>query len=69
MVMGSYLHGLFDLPAFRGCFLSMIERHDGRRNVSVDHDAKIDASLDRLAAMLEGHLDLDVLLRGDGLGP
>lgn len=68
-VMGSYLHGLFDLPAFRGLFLSIIECREGRGSMSTDHDSEIDASLDRLAAMIEEHLDLDALLRGDGHGP
>jgi len=68
-VMGSYLHGLFDLPAFRASFLSMVQHRDGIGTNRTDHDAEIDASLDRLAAMLEDHLGLDALLRGDGVGP
>lgn len=68
-VLGTYLHGVFDLPAFRGLFLSMIEHRDALRNNCIDHDAEIDSSLDRLAAMVEEHLDLDRLLRGDGDGP
>ncbi len=65
-VLGTYLHGVFDLPAFRGFFLSMIEHRDAPKNNGTDHDAEIDSSLDRLAAMVEEHLDLDSLLRGDG---
>ncbi|MHC1680230.1 MAG: cobyric acid synthase [Methanomassiliicoccales archaeon] len=68
-VLGTYLHGVFDLPAFRGFFLSMIEHRDSVRTSIIDHDAEIDSSLDRLAAMVEEHLDLDDLLRGDGDGP
>ncbi|MBP7087100.1 MAG: cobyric acid synthase [Methanomassiliicoccales archaeon] len=68
-VLGSYMHGLFDLPAFRARFLAMIERRDGVRCNDVDHEAEIDSSLDRLAAMIEEHLDLDALLGGDGHGP
>jgi len=67
--MGTYVHGVFDLPAFRRFFLSMIERRDAEGTNGMDHDAEIDSSLDRLAAMVEEHLDLDKLLRGDGHGP
>jgi len=68
-IMGTYLHGVFDLPAFRGYFLSMIEHHDPETINGMDHDAEIDSSLDRLAAMVEEHLDLDAMLRGDDDGP
>lgn len=68
-VLGTYLHGAFDLPAFRSFFLSMIEHRDSETTNGMDHDAEIDSSLDRLAAMVEEHLDLDGLLRGDGDGP
>lgn len=64
-VMGTYLHGVFDLPAFRAFFLSLIERRDASSTNRMDHDAEIDSSLERLAAMVEEHLDLDELLRGD----
>lgn len=67
-VMGTYMHGVFDLPAFRGFFLSMTDRREGIRTSVMDHDSEIDSSLDRLAAMVEEHLDLDALLRGDGDG-
>jgi len=67
-VMGTYLHGVFDLPAFRRSFLSMIEHRDAEGTNGMDHDAEIDSSLDRLAALVEEHLDLDELLRGDGHG-
>lgn len=67
-VMGTYLHGVFDLPAFRRYFLSMVEHRDAPLAKGMDHDAEVDSSLDRLAAMIEEHLDLDTLLRGDGDG-
>jgi adenosylcobyric acid synthase len=58
-VMGTYLHGLFAADSYRAAFL----RDQG---VSVDvtqnYEARIEASLDGLAAHLEQHLDLDVLL-------
>jgi len=67
-VMGTYLHGAFDLPSFRRFFLSMVEHRDAPMTIGMDHDAEIDSSLDRLAAMVEEHLDLDALLREDGNG-
>ena len=68
-VMGTYLHGAFDLPAFRRLFLSMVEHRHEAESAGMDHEAKIDSSLDRLAALVEEHLDLDALLRGDPDGP
>jgi len=64
-VMGTYLHGAFDLPAFRRLFLSQAGRKDVVPGPSGDHDAQVEASLDRLAFEVEGHLDLDALLGGD----
>lgn len=58
-VMGTYLHGLFAADDFRRDFL-------GRLGIAtdplLDFDAGIDAVLDRLAAHLETHLDLDAIL-------
>ena len=67
-VMGTYLHGVFDLPAFRRHLLCMVEEGGPSHHTSMDHDAAIGASLDRLAAMLVEHMDLDALLGGDGHG-
>jgi adenosylcobyric acid synthase len=58
-VMGTYLHGLFASDSFRATFLR-------NRGASVDitqnYELGIEAALDALAAHLEKHLDLDMLL-------
>ncbi len=59
-VMGCYLHGLFASAPFRAAFLGRIR---ARRAGDGDAwQAEIDRVLDRLAAHLERHLDLDRLL-------
>ena len=58
-VMGCYLHGLFAADDFRHRFLARL----GRKTASgVRYEAGFEATLDRLAAHLERHLDLDRLL-------
>lgn len=55
-IMGCYLHGLFGSDAFRGSFLG------GNVVSDMDYNAEVDATLDDLAAHLERHMDLDLLL-------
>jgi adenosylcobyric acid synthase len=57
-VMGSYLHGMFMGDAFRAAFL----RDLGIAAAPRDHAAEVEAVLDRLAAHIESHLDVDALL-------
>ena len=57
-VMGTYLHGLFSDDAQRSAWLL---RLGGSASVR-SHEAEIDAVLDRLAAHMETHLDLDAML-------
>ncbi|MCG7844761.1 MAG: cobalamin biosynthesis protein CobQ, partial [Methanomassiliicoccales archaeon] len=64
-VMGTYLHGAFDLPAFRKFFLSLTEEGMTIGNDDRDHDAAVEGSLERLAVAVESYLDLDVLLGED----
>jgi len=56
-VMGTYLHGLFAADAFRRSFLG-----SAAATSSLAYEAAIEATLDGLAAHLERHLDLDLLL-------
>lgn len=55
-IMGCYLHGLFGSDAFRACFLGQSVSSD------LNYAADVDAVLDRLAAHMEQHMDLDLLL-------
>ncbi|WP_323785537.1 cobyric acid synthase [Thalassovita sp.] len=57
-VRGCYLHGLFSSDAFRAAYLSGLGAE-----VQVAYSDELDAVLDRLAAHIETHFDLDLLLR------
>lgn len=56
-IRGTYLHGMFGQDAFRAAFLQ-----DIGATASVSYDTEVEDVLDRLAAHLETHLDLDALL-------
>ncbi len=62
MVMGSYVHGLFDLPAFRSFFLSKMPRAGERREVVQDYDRSVQDGLDALASVVGSNLDMGRLL-------
>ncbi|MCC7321818.1 MAG: cobyric acid synthase [Rubellimicrobium sp.] len=57
-VAGSYLHGLFDSGPFRAAWL----RGFGAASDGRDHDAVVEATLDRLADHVEAHLDVGAIL-------
>lgn len=54
LVMGCYLHGLFSADDFRKSFLKL--------SSNLKHERMVDEVLDKLAAHLARHLDLDRLL-------
>ncbi len=62
-LMGSYVHGLFDLPAFRSFALSMAGKgpKDGAGD---DHGEGVEEGLDRLAAAFRAAIDESALLGG-----
>jgi adenosylcobyric acid synthase len=57
-VIGTYIHGLFGDDRQRSGWLEKL----GAGPSAIAHDAAIEATLDRLAAHLAAHLDLDRLL-------
>ena len=57
-IRGTYLHGIFASDAFRSAYLKQI----GGAGGGVAYDTTVDDTLDRLAAHLETHLDIDALL-------
>ena len=57
-VMGAYVHGLFAADGFRAAFLSAIK--DGAY-AQASHAARIESTLDALAAHLEQRLDMAAL--------
>jgi adenosylcobyric acid synthase len=63
MVMGSYVHGLFDLPSFRQHFLSKVPATSGTRAVTVDYDRSVDEGLDAVASVVGASLDMDRLVK------
>jgi len=62
MVMGSYVHGMFDLPSFRSYFLGKAPGEGQRAEAEVDYEASVDQGLDRLAAVVRENLDMDKLV-------
>lgn len=58
-VWGTYLHGLFSDDRQRSAWLIRL----GGSASGLDYEAGVDAVLDRLAAHMERHLDLDGLLK------
>jgi len=57
-VMGCYLHGLFDLADSGNAILAWAGLHDNR---GVDYAAHREQQLDRLADMVERHMDMTIL--------
>ncbi len=61
---GTALHGLFENDAFRATFLVEVGRRRGRRFVpaGVSFAAAREAQIDRIADLLDAHVDLDRLV-------
>ncbi|MEC7305007.1 MAG: cobyric acid synthase [Pseudomonadota bacterium] len=64
-VIGTYLHGIFADDGFRRGFLESLAARRGREGAfgEVDFDARVDATLDELAAHMAKSLDLDAFAR------
>jgi adenosylcobyric acid synthase len=57
--MGSYLHGMFHEDGFRTAFLRQLGAQVGQ---SAGYGARVEATLDALAAHIAQHMDIDALL-------
>ena len=57
-VAGSYVHGLLDLAEQRTGWLARI----GVTASGIDQSASVDQALDKIAVLLEAHLDIDALI-------
>jgi adenosylcobyric acid synthase len=62
MVMGTYLHGVFDLPAFRKRFLSKAGRGSGTSCSDQDYETVVQRNLDLLSEVVSTNLDMAWLL-------
>ena len=62
MVMGTYIHGLFDLPAFRRLFISKV-RKTVITNAPVDYNAYIEKDIENVAATFRTNLDIDHIIK------
>ncbi len=62
-VMGTYVHGIFDEPAFRRWFLQRARRGPRQRTTALTYRGQQEADLDLLARVMEQHLDLAAVWR------
>ncbi|HSS10935.1 MAG TPA: hypothetical protein VLL25_13685, partial [Acidimicrobiales bacterium] len=62
-VFGTSLHGLFEEDGFRAAFLTHVAARRGKRFkfTGVSFEAAREAQIDRLADLLENHLDLNAV--------
>jgi adenosylcobyric acid synthase len=61
LLFGTYLHGVFDKPAFRKYFLSFV-KHNGTAVVATetrDYDDLIEENIEKLAQVFEEGLDME----------
>ena len=66
-VWGAYLHGLFDADAFRRHFLDGLRVRRGLAPIERTTPYDLEPALERLADVLEAHLDIPALLRPFGV--
>ena len=66
-VWGTYLHGIFDLPDFRRRWLRSLGWSGSGAGPGRDLEELREAEFERLADVLEAHLDMDLLDRIIGI--
>lgn len=70
LVMGTYLHGIFDNDRFRRSMLDALRQRKGLPpfdGEALSHSARKEAAYDRLADVVRSHLDMDRIRRAMGL--
>ena len=60
MVIGTYMHGIFDLPPFRDYFLAKSSIHS---DVEIDYEAEIDRELNLMADTVRQNIDMKVIMK------
>ncbi len=60
-VIGTYVHGVFDAPAFRRVFLNQLRQRRGWAPLPLTEELSLDRRLDRLADFVENHLNLGAI--------
>ena len=60
MVIGTYMHGIFDLPPFRDYFLAKSSIHS---DVEIDYEAEIDRELNLMAETVRQNIDMKVIMK------
>jgi adenosylcobyric acid synthase len=71
LVVGTYLHGLFDRPGFRRCLLRWLAERKGVHLVEPSSAFNRERAYDRLAAVVRGSIDMQLVygLLGQGERP
>ncbi|MCL5292464.1 MAG: cobyric acid synthase, partial [Actinobacteria bacterium] len=69
LIIGAYLHGLFDDESFRSAFLEFIRERKGIQGTHkpLDYRGYLDKEMDRLADHLSAHLDFPMICRLAGI--
>jgi len=61
LVVGTYVHGLFDAPAFRRTFLNRLRARRGWSPLEVQAESTLDQTLDDWADFVARHVDLPAI--------
>jgi adenosylcobyric acid synthase len=60
-VIGTYVHGVFDSPAFRRAFLNQLRQRRGWAPLPLIQEPSLDRRLDTLADFIENHLNVGAI--------
>lgn len=62
MLYGTFLHGIFERPAFRQYFMSLIDRNTVFDTVSKDYNEYVEQNIDKLAEGFRKAIDMDLFM-------